>query len=101
MGLHVADGVDDLHAADTAAEDGVLVVQPGGGHQGQEELGPVGVRTSVGRAQLKAGCKIVRGQRKSRNRRLRKQINSDGREIMSVGMKTLGVESSPCKAGRA
>ena len=66
MGLHVADGVDDLHAADTAAEDGVLVVQPGGGHQGQEELGPIRVRTSVGRAQLKAGCKIVRGQRKSR-----------------------------------
>ena len=62
MGLHVADGVDDLHAADTAAEDGVLVVQPGGGHQGQEELGPVSVWTSVGRAQLKAWCKNVWGR---------------------------------------
>ena len=48
MCLHVADGLDDLHAPHHAPEHRVLVVQPRRGHHRHEELGPVGVGAGVG-----------------------------------------------------
>src|SRR5687768_2150107 len=38
----VGDLVDDFLATDDLAEDGVLAVEPGGGHHGDEELAAVG-----------------------------------------------------------
>lgn len=39
---------DDVHALDNAAENDVAIVEPGGLHGGDEELGSVGVGTGVG-----------------------------------------------------
>lgn len=39
---------DDIHTLDNTAEDDVAVIQPRGLHGGDEELGTVGVGTSVG-----------------------------------------------------
>lgn len=39
---------DDVHTLDDATEDDVTVIQPGGLHGGDEELGSVGVRAGVG-----------------------------------------------------
>jgi hypothetical protein len=45
------DGLDDVHSLDDLSEDDVLAVQPGGDNSGDEELGSVGVGSSVGRGQ--------------------------------------------------
>lgn len=39
---------DDVHAFDDASEDDVAIIEPGGLHGGDEELGSVGVRAGVG-----------------------------------------------------
>ncbi len=46
-----ADGLnfmDNIRAASASPKDGVLVVQPGGWHNGDEELGRVRIRAHVG-----------------------------------------------------
>lgn len=43
-GLHL---LDDVHTVDDLAEDDVLAVEEGGGDGGDEELGTVGIRTSI------------------------------------------------------
>lgn len=47
-GADPAHGFDHVLAFDNISEDGVLAVEPGAGHEGDEELGAVGVGTSVG-----------------------------------------------------
>ena len=42
------DGMDDVHAFTHRSKDGVVAVEPGCGHRGQEELGAAGVATGVG-----------------------------------------------------
>ena len=42
------DGVDDVHAFADSTKDGVVAVEPGRGHGGQEELGATGVAARVG-----------------------------------------------------
>lgn len=39
---------DDVHTFDDTAENDVAVIEPGGFHGGDEELGSVGVRASIG-----------------------------------------------------
>ena len=53
VALDVLDGLANFHAVGDAAEDGVLVVEPGRGHGGDEELGPVGVGSRVGHGHRK------------------------------------------------
>jgi hypothetical protein len=42
------DSLDNIHAINNLSEDDVLAIQPGGGNGGNEELGSIGARTSVG-----------------------------------------------------
>src|SRR5699024_7757584 len=42
------DLLDDFHAIDDGSEDDVLAIQPGSLHGGDEELGSVGVGSSIG-----------------------------------------------------
>jgi len=48
LGTDGLDGLDDLHTLGDGAEDAVLAIQPLGLDGAQEELGAVGVGTSVG-----------------------------------------------------
>jgi len=51
IGVDVANGVNNVHSALDAAEDGVLVVEPGGFVKGDEELRAVGVFAGIGHAE--------------------------------------------------
>ena len=55
------DGVDDVHAFADSTKDGVVAVEPGRGHGGQEELGAAGVATSVGHREH-AGLVVLEGE---------------------------------------
>merc|ERR1712004_275448 len=48
VGADLLNRVNDIHAADDAAEHNVLAIQPSGLNRAEEELGAVGVRASVG-----------------------------------------------------
>ncbi len=50
IGFHELDGLDDIHAFDNSAEDGVFAVEPGCGCRGDEKLRAVGVGSTVGHA---------------------------------------------------
>src|SRR5258708_24703821 len=61
-GVALAEAVDDLHAAAHTAKDAVLAVEVGGGAEGDEELGAVGVAAGVGHGE-DAGAVMREGER--------------------------------------
>jgi len=51
VGSEGLDLLDDVHAGDDLTEDNVLAIEPRGDNGGDEELGSVGVGSSVGRGE--------------------------------------------------
>lgn len=53
VGLDAANAVDQIETGlvEDSPEDGVLAIEPGSGHEGDEELRAIGVLASVGHAQ--------------------------------------------------
>src|SRR5215218_7015577 len=59
VGVDLGHGLDHVHALDDLAEDGVLAVEPGRRHLGDEELGAVGAGAGVGHGQVPGPVEAV------------------------------------------
>lgn len=61
LGTVLLDSLDDIQTLNDGTEDGVLAIEPGGLDSADEELGSVGVGTSVGHGE-DTGTSVLEGE---------------------------------------